>query len=263
LSITFEREHFAKLNAMKYLLVVFVSFASLSFAQTLNVFAASSLSDAFEKIATVFEAENPGTDITFNFAGSSTLAAQISQGAPADVFASADLAQMQVVVDAGLVRAEPSIFTRNRLVVITPSGSEIEGLEDLAKPGVLLVLAEGNVPIGRYSREVLENLNETYGPDFSENVLANLVSEEPNVRQVATKVELGEADAAITYVTDAALLSNVRTVDIPDDANVIATYPVATLAAARNPTLAQRFVDFVLSDKGQTLLGEYGFLPAE
>jgi molybdate transport system substrate-binding protein len=245
---------------MKFLLLMVSVFSSLGVAQTLNVFAASSLTDAFEEIAIAFEKQNPDVDITFNFAGSSTLATQITQGAPTDVFASADTTQMQVVVDAGFARGESTIFTRNRLVVITPSDSEIMTLEDLVKPGVLLVLAESNVPIGRYSRQALENLNETYGADFSANVLANLVSEEPNVKQVATKVELGEADAAIVYVTDAALLKNVRAIEIPDDANVIASYPIATITTSEELELAQGFVDFVLSEEGQEIFGKYGFL---
>jgi molybdate transport system substrate-binding protein len=232
-------------------------------AQILNVFAAASLTDAFNEIAAAFQTQNEGVEVAFNFASSSTLATQITQGAPVDVFASADLPQMQVVVDAGLVQGEPIIFTRNRLVVITPSDSEIMTLEDLANPGVLLVLAEANVPAGKYSREILEKLNTTYGAGFSESVLANLVSEEPNVRQVATKVELGEADAAIVYVTDAALLENVRTIDIPDEANVIATYPVATINTSEQSELARAFVDFVLSQEGQGVLGKYGFLPSE
>jgi molybdate transport system substrate-binding protein len=176
------------------------------------------------------------------------------------VFASADDTQMQVVADAGLLEKEAAIFTRNRLVVIMPSDSEIERLEDLAKPGVLLVLAESKVPVGKYSRRVLENLNETYGADFSEKVLANLVSEEPNVKQVATKVELGEADAAIVYVTDAATLQRVRTIEIPDDANVTASYPIAALKGEQKE-LAQKFVQFVLSQEGQDILVKFGFLP--
>jgi molybdate transport system substrate-binding protein len=248
---------------MKYLFALLFSFASLGLAQTLNVFSASSLTEGFEEIAAAFESQNPGVDITFNFAGSSTLATQITQGAPGDVFASADVAQMQVVADAGLVTGEPIIFTRNRLVVITPEDSDIMTLEDLAGPGVLLVLAEEDVPVGKYSREALEKMNATFGAEFSTNVLANLVSEEPNVRQVATKVELGEADAAIVYVTDAALLDNVRSIEIPDEYNVIATYPIAVVSSSTRAELAQSFVDFVLSPEGQGVLNKYGFLPVE
>jgi molybdate transport system substrate-binding protein len=249
-----------KLNLVTKYLIALILLFTTSLAQELNVFAASSLTNAFEEIAAEFEAQHPDTDIVFNFAGSSTLATQMIQGAPADVFASADDTQMQVVADAGLLEKEAAIFTRNRLVVIMPSDSEIERLEDLAKPGVLLVLAESKVPVGKYSRRVLENLNETYGADFSEKVLANLVSEEPNVKQVATKVELGEADAAIVYVTDAATLQRVRTIEIPDDANVTASYPIAALKGEQKE-LAQKFVQFVLSQEGQDILVKFGFLP--
>jgi molybdate transport system substrate-binding protein len=244
------------------LLLLFFSL-HLTFAQPLTIFAASSLTAAFEDMATVFKTQHSGVDITFNFAGSSTLATQITQGAPVDVFASADTKQMQVVADAGLFADEVTVFTHNRLVVITPEDSKIETLEDLAKPGVLLVLAEANVPVGKYSRQILENLNGVYGADFSDNVLKNLVSEEPNVKQVATKVELGEADAALVYVTDAATLQNIRTIDIPDENNVLATYPIAVITTSKERELAQSFVDFVLSETGQQSLTKYGFLPTE
>ena len=157
------------------------------------MFAASSLTEAFEEVAAAFEVEHE-VEVILNFAGSSTLSTQIVQGAPADVFASADEAQMQEVADARLLADEPQTFTQNRLVVITPKNSPIEELSDLSQSGILLVLAGPNVPAGRYALEVLENLNERYGADFSERVLANLVSEETNVRQVAAKVGLGEAD---------------------------------------------------------------------
>jgi molybdate transport system substrate-binding protein len=245
-----------------FALTCFIFLSTLSLGQELNVFAASSLNPAFQEIAVQFEAQNPDTAVVFNFAGSSTLATQIIQGAPADVFASADSAQMQVVADAGVLENEALIFTRNRLVVITPSDSDIQKLGDLAKPGVLLVLAETNVPVGKYSRQVLENLNNLYGADFSENVLANLVSEEPNVKQVATKVELGEADVAIVYITDAATLQHVRRVEIPDEANVTATYPIAALKGEQKD-LADTFIDFVLSPEGQDILAKFGFLPRE
>jgi molybdate transport system substrate-binding protein len=246
------------------LLLVLLFSITPAFAQTLTVFAASSLTDAFTEMATVFKTQNPNADIVFNFAGSSTLATQITQGAPADIFASADTNQMQGVVDAGLITGEAAIFTRNRLVVITPKDSAIQTLEDLAKPGTLLVLAAPDVPVGKYSRQVLENLNESYGADFSESVLANLVSEEPNVKQVATKVDLGEADTAIVYVTDTASLKNIRAISIPDDSNVIATYPIAVLKSAlvqdEQAELAKVFVAFVLSNEGQAILANYGFI---
>ncbi len=222
------------------------------------MFAASSLTEAFEEIASVFEGQE-GVEVLLSFDGSSTLATQIVEGAPADVFASADGNQMQVVVDEGLTVGEPQIFTGNRLVLITTQDSDITSLEQLAEPGVLLVLAAPDVPVGNYAREALEKMNATYGADFSKRVLENLASEESNVRQVSLKVELGEADAAIVYATDATVAEGVNTIDVPDDLNVLGTYPITTLRGSAQPKLAQAFVDLVLSDKGQTILTERGF----
>ena len=197
-------------------------------------------------MATVFEAEHSGVTVQLNFDGSATLATQIVQGAPADVFASADEDQLQVVVDAGLA-AQPALFATNRLSVITPPEGRVKRLQDLAQPGVLLVLAAPEVPVGKYAWEALEKMNARYGADFSARVLENLVSEESNVRQVALKVELGEADAAIVYETDAAAAAaaadNVATIPVPGPLNVTGSYPVAALAESAHPELAQTFVD--------------------
>lgn len=232
---------------------------SFSLAQTLTVFAASSLTEAFQSLAKTFESEHEGVSIDFNFAGSSTLSTQIAQGAPADIFASANMQQMELVVDAGLAEAEPTLFAANRLVLITPSDSSLSSLEDLSQQGIRLVLAASEVPVGGYAREALERMNTAFGADFSKEVLANLVSEESNVRQVAAKVELGEADAAIVYATDAAILSQVKTINIPDEYNVLATYPIAIIKETKQLELAQAFLAFLLSDQGQELLKKQGF----
>jgi molybdate transport system substrate-binding protein len=232
-------------------------------AQELTVFAASSLTEAFEEIALRFERQHDGAEVRLNFDGSSTLATQIAAGAPADVFASADETQMRVVVAEGLTEAEPQVFARNRLVLITAEGAGITRLEGLAEPGVLLVLAAPEVPVGSYAREALARMNEVYGADFSERVLANVVSEESNVRQLVLKVTLGEADAAIVYATDGAIAEGVRTLAIPKNLNVVGRYLVAALADARSPELARAFVELVLSDEGQAILGSYGFQSAE
>lgn len=237
--------------------------SAAAFAQELTVFAASSLTEAFEEIATVFEQQHAGSEVLLSFDGSSTLATQITQGAPADVFASADEAQMQVVAAEGLTASEPQLFTGNRLVLITPVGSDITSLEQLAEPGVALVLADPEVPVGNYAREALEKMNGTYGADFSARVLDNLVSEEANVRQVALKVELGEADAAVVYATDAAVAENVSTIPIPDALNVLGSYPVVALTDAPQPELAQAFVELVLSEEGQAILAGRGFQTPE
>ena len=224
----------------------------------MTVFAASSLTEAFEDVAAAFEAGHDGVQVVLNFAGSSALSTQIVQGAPADVFASADAAQMQVVAAEGLL-LEAHIFAGNKLVVVTPRASGLASLADLATPGVKVVLAAPEVPVGVYARAALEKLEAVYGADFKKRVEANLVSEEPNVRQAAAKVDLGEADAAVVYATDAAALKNVSVIKIPEAYNVAATYPIAVLRSASYPELAQAFVRFVLSDEGQAVLAEHGF----
>lgn len=249
---------------MKRILVaVFIlSSGGLSLAQELTVFAASSLTEAFSDIARAFEAQHDGVKVLLNFDGSSTLALQISQGAPADIFASANETQMDKLLEEGLAEAA-KIFARNQLVIISPEDSSLDSVDDLAQKGLLLVLASPEVPVGNYAREVLQKLNEVYGADFAERVLANLVSQEPNVRQVTAKVELGEADAAIVYTTDAAVNSHIKVIEIPPDSNVLASYPVAVLKESKQPTLAQAFVDFVLSEEGQTMLVARGFQTGE
>lgn len=227
------------------------------------MFAASSLTEAFTDISTRFERRHPGTEVLLSFDGSATLATQLIQGAPADVFASADTQQMQRVADARLAAGEPQLFAGNRLVVITTEDSAITDLKQLAEPGVLLVLAAPGVPVGTYAREALEKLDGVYGADFSERVLANLVSEEANVRQVALKIELGEADAAIVYATDAAVAEGINTIPIPDDLNVLGSYPVVTLRESTQPELAQAFVALVLSAEGRRILTERGFQTLE
>jgi molybdate transport system substrate-binding protein len=201
--------------------------------------------------------------VALNLAGSSTLATQIVQGAPVDVFASADVAQMEVVEEAGLLATPPRVFARNRLVVIAAPDGPVERLEDLADPGVLLVLAGPEVPVGAYARQALAAMDGRYGEGFEEAVLANLASEETNVRQVAAKVRLGEADAAIVYATDAVVVPEARLIEIPPDVNVTADYPVAVLADAPAPDLAHAFVELVLSEQGQAILRARGFTTGE
>lgn len=232
----------------------------------ITVFAASSLTEAFEAIGEAFVAENPDAGVQFNFAASSALATQINEGAPADVFASADQNQMAVVTDAGGVE-ESSVFATNVPVVAVPTGSDaVSEFADLATPGLRLVLAAEDVPIGRYSREILANASteEGLGITFSDDVLANLVSEEANVRAALSKVQLDEADAGIVYTTDlGAAEGEVKGIEIPEEYNVIATYPIAALTESGNSDVAAAFVAFVLSDEGQAILAEFGFAPAE
>ena len=230
-----------------------------TFAQTITVFAASSLTEAFNEMAQTFEAANPGVNVDLNFAGSSTLSTQISQGAPADVFASADERQMEAVAEE--IVGTPQRFAGNSLVMITPEGSSLSTPEDLAEPGTLLVLAGPDVPVGRYALKSLDKLNARYGEDFSARVLKNLVSEETNVRQAAAKVALGEADTAIVYATDAAVTEGIRVIDIPDAYNIEAAYTIAVVKGSAQRELAERFLEFILSDEGRATLARYGFRP--
>jgi molybdate transport system substrate-binding protein len=233
----------------------------------LNVFAAASLADAFTALARAFETQHAGCVVQMNFAGSQQLAAQIEQGASADVFASADRRWMDYVQEHGLLAAPPRDFVRNRLVVILPlaNPAHLERLHDLARPGLLLILGADSVPIGHYSREVLARLAAApgFGADFAARVLANLRSNEETVTGVLAKVQLGEADAGIVYRSDVTgpLTAKLRTLDIPDQYNVAANYPIGVLENAPNPVGARALLDLILAPEGQDILRAHGFLP--
>lgn len=228
----------------------------------LVVMAASSLTDAFNEIANAFEAGNPGVDVLPNYASSSSLATQIVEGAPADVFASANTAQMNVAAEAGRIANEPVIFLTNRLAIIVPADNPggLSTYTDLSKPGISLILAAPDVPVRDYSDQSIALMGDAA---FQAAVYANLVSEEPNVRQVATKVSLGEADAGIVYTSDVTpdIADSVRLIPIPDELNVLARYPIAVIEGAPAGNLAQAFVDFVLGPEGQAILAKWGFGP--
>ncbi len=235
-----------------------------SLSGEITVFAASSLTDAFKEAGTAFEEQYPGTKVTFSFAASSALAVQINELAPADVFASADQAQMKAVVDEGNA-LEPAVFVKNTPVVVVPKdGATVATFEDLAKPGVKLVLAGATVPIGRYAREILAKASASsggIGSDFSARALANLRSEEANVRAVLTKVQLGEADAGVVYKTDVgAASSDVKVIDIPAAYNVVAEYPIAVVMYAKNQAAAAGFVAFIRSAEGVAILEKHRFV---
>jgi molybdate transport system substrate-binding protein len=232
--------------------------------RTLTVFAAASLTDAFTEMGQAFEAAHPGVTVAFNFAGSQALRTQLEQGAVADVFASANQKEMDTIVTGNLAAAGSSqIFLTNSLLVILPAGNpaDIQTLEDLARPGIQLVLAAEEVPAGKYARQVLENLDVLYGAGYRDAVMANVVSNEDNVRQVVTKVQLGEADAGLVYVSDAVAAPDLLTIEIPAGYNVIAQYPIAVLTGAPQPDLAGEFIAFVLSSDGQAVLADWGFAP--
>ncbi|MEN6342829.1 MAG: molybdate ABC transporter substrate-binding protein, partial [Methanospirillum sp.] len=220
----------------------------------LTVFAAASLKDAFTECGRQFEANHTGTKVVFNFDGSQVLVTQLKQGAYADIFASANTAQMNNSKNAGLVKNETvKLFVKNRLAILVPAANpaSIKGLQDLANPGVRLVIGTPDVPVGDYARQLLNKTgNDTsFGPSFKEKVLANVVSEETNVNSLATKVVLGEADAGIAYASDvpAAQRDKVTVIELPDSYQVVANYPIGVLGQSKHPVEAQAFVDFVLS----------------
>ncbi len=220
---------------------------------TVNVFAAASLTASFKAIAAAYEVAHPGTKVAFNFAGSPTLVQQIREGAPADVFASADEANMQKLVEAKAVAADAAkVFAQNVLQIAVGKGNpmHIAGLADLARPGLIVVLCGATVPCGRYALEAFAKAKVTPPPG----------SREPDVKAVVTKVALGEADAGIVYVTDVRAASDkVEGVGLPTEHTVSARYPIAVVRDAPHAETAASFVAFVLSDPGTKILGEYGF----
>jgi molybdate transport system substrate-binding protein len=220
---------------------------------TLTVFAAASLTAGFEALADSFEAANPRVHVKFNFAASSELAAQINEGAPADVFASADEANVQKVVDAGNTAGDPVVFAHNELTIAVEKGNpkDITGLADLAEPDLIVVLCASEVPCGRYADQALANANVTVTPK----------SRGESVKATLAVVEAGEADAAIVYATDVKASGKVDGVDIPDDQNVSATLPIVALKDAGNAPLASAWIAYVTSaDAQHVLVDDYGFL---
>jgi molybdate transport system substrate-binding protein len=219
---------------------------------TLTVFAAASLTGAFEEVAEAFEAANPGAEVQLSFAASSALARQIDEGAPADVFASADEANMAEVVDAGNLSGEPEVFATNSLEIIVEPGNPkgIIGVADLAGSGVIYVTTGPEVPIGRYAEQVLEEADVSVSPS----------SLEADVKAVVTKVTTGEADAGIVYATDVTAAGDrAEGITIPTDVNVVAKYPVGVTREAANPTAAQAWIEFLTGSEGQAILASFGF----
>jgi molybdate transport system substrate-binding protein len=217
-----------------------------------TVFAAASLTEAFTQIGKDFEAANAGTKVTFNFAGSSALATQINQGAPADVFASAAPANMKTVTDAGNGDGTPTTFVKNQLVIAVPKGNPngVAGLSDLTKPGVKVALCAPQVPCGAAAKKALD----------AAGVKLNPVTLEQDVKGALSKVKLGEVDAALVYRTDAkSATSDVDGVEFPESSAAINEYPITLLKNAPNKAAAQAFLDWVLSDKGKTVLTQAGF----
>ena len=219
----------------------------------LRVSAAASLTDAFAEMERVFEAANPGVDLVLNLGASSTLREQILEGAPVDVYASANTSNMDQVVAAGETVGEPRIFARNLLEIAVPAGNPagVTSLADFSDDDLLLGLCAQGVPCGDFAREALDKAG----------VVPAIDTNEPDVRSLLTKVGVGELDAAITYVTDiASTPGDVEGVAIPEEDNVMADYSIAVLADAANQETASAFIDLVVSDEGRTILADFGFV---
>jgi molybdate transport system substrate-binding protein len=237
---------------------------SLAVKHTLTVFAAASLTGAFQEIARNYESAHPGVRVNLNFAGSQILRTQLEQGAIADVFASADHKNMDILLAENLIdRSSYQEFATNQLVVILPHNNpgNLQDLADLARAGMKIVLADESVPAGNYARQILLKISQDiqFGGNFREKVLANVVSNETDVKQVVTKVELGEADAGIVYSSDAIAAPDLGTISIPERYNVIARYPIAIPNSAKDPAQAADFNAYVTSSDGQAILAKWGF----
>jgi molybdate transport system substrate-binding protein len=218
---------------------------------SITVFAASSLKGAFADIGTAFQAAYPGTTVTFNFGPSSGLATQITQGAPADVFAAASTKTMDTVTGAGAA-SNPQVFATNTMEIAAPASGTamVTSLADLAKPGVKVAVCQKDVPCGVAATKLFDQNKLTVTPS----------TQEVDVKAVLSKVELGEVDAGIVYVTDVqAAGDKVKGIVIPADMNVTTKYPIAPISASKNAVTAQVFVDFVLSSAGQSILAKAGF----
>jgi molybdate transport system substrate-binding protein len=220
----------------------------------ITVFAAASLTESFTEVGAAFSAANPDASVTFSFDASSALVQQITEGAPADVFASADTANMDKLTGAGLNGSEPVVFATNLLTIIVAPDNPlgITGVADLVNPDIKTVICAPEVPCGNYANQIFTAAGVTVTP----------VSLEQNVRGVVTKVTAGEADAGIVYVTDVIAAGDAADiVEIPEDINVEAQYPIASVAASQLQDVNQAFIDFLLGDEGQAILAEYGFGP--
>jgi len=242
----------ARLIVTTFVLCIVIACSDSSVEDELLVSAAASLTDAFGEVESAFEEENPDVDVVLNLGSSSALREQVLEGAPADVFASANTSNMDQVAQAGELSGEAEIFVTNSLQIAVPTGNPagVTGLEDFAREELLTGLCAEDVPCGDFGRQALENAG--ISPSIDTN--------EPDVRALLTKIEAGELDAGITYVTDVLSSSGtVEGIEIPAEVNVVAEYPIATLAGAPNADAAAAWVEFVLSDEGQAILTSYGF----
>jgi molybdate transport system substrate-binding protein len=231
----------------------------------LTIFGAASLKGVLDKAKTEYEAANPGTTLMISTDSSSTLETQIEQGAPADVFLSADTTNPKKLVDGGFASGAAKVFAGNKLTVITPTDNPggVSTPKDLAKSGLKVIAAGDEVPITKYATQLVANLakDSGYPANFADAYAANVVSKEDNVKAVVAKIELGEGDAGIVYVTDAAPSDKVKTVDVPDSANVPARYAGLVVKASPNQDAASKFMDWFTGPDGGAILSSFGFLP--
>ena len=232
----------------------------------LTIFAASSLIDAFGELGKTFEKQNESVEVKQSFESSSTLLIQIQQGAPADVFASAAQEEMDTAMKDGLVARKPEVFVKNREIIMVPNDNpaNIQSFQDVANPGVRLVLAQRDVPAADYALQILDKANARYGDNFEKQVLSNVVSRESDVRASVNRVVVGDADATFGYASDYTIdiRDRVMVVPIPPDLNIIATYPIAALKGAKDPELAKKWIELVTSKEGQHVLQKWNFEPA-
>ena len=231
----------------------------------LLIFAASSLTDAFTEAAKAFETQHPGVTVSLNFAATSTLRLQVEQGARADVIASADQRNLDLLAQAGLTDGASIPFTSNRLAIIVPrKNAKVAALADLGKPGLRLVLVTPQAPIGAYVGQVLDLVarDAAYGPAFVQRRRQSVVTEALNVRQAVATVQLGEADATLVYSTDAVgtVAQDVAAIFLPDAFHVPVSYPMAVVKGAPQHELAREFVRFIAAPEGQRILKAWGFL---
>lgn len=234
-------------------------------AAELTIYAAASLKGALEKAKEAYETANPGTTLTLSTDSSSALETQIEQGAPADVFLSADTTNPKKLVDKGMAAGPAVTFAGNELAIIVPTANPagIKSPADVAKTGMRVIAAGDEVPITKYAKQLVDNLAKEpgYPADFAAMYTANIASKEDNVKAVVAKIELGEGDAGVVYVTDAKASTKLTTVDVPPTANVPATYAGVVVKASKNATAAQAFLTWFTGPDGQAILSTFGFLP--
>jgi len=256
------------LTAVVAAVLALTACASSDGERTVTVFAAASLTEAFNEMARAFEQRNEGVTVRLSYQASSTLRIQLEQGAKADVYASADEFNMDLAASADVISGDPVVFARNRLAVIVPRDAfEVRGLADLASPGLRVVAGDDATPFGRYTNTAFDRLaaDPDFGPAFRDAAVGNIVSKEANVRRAVAKVEIGEADAALAYVTDTggAGRSDLEAIPIPERYSGPIRYPIGVVRGAAAPGLAADFITFVLSEEGRAVLLRYGFVPPD